>query len=320
MGETVETVLTERDLISVPPVTRAIRVLQHIAAGNNCANIIQTSKALNINRTTLHRLLFTLEQERLIEVASDAGGYILGTELINLAARSLFSRDIVQVAQPILKRLAADLGLAAHLGVVDGQGFFLRDPQNRRLRIVADVAVNADASTTFARPTKVSHVVLNTTDLKTSEAFFRDQLGFRLSDYYVERMSFMRCSHDHHSIGLMQNLHASANHVAFEMPDMDSYMRGIGRMKQQGHVPSWGPGRHGPGNNPFAYFVSPSGFVIEYTCELEQIDEANHVAKEWPWGDAEAGDRWMTAGPATPAMRTIMLGCPDPGFPKTGAA
>lgn len=201
-----------------------------------------------------------------------------------------------------------------------GLGFFLRDPQNRRLRIVADVAVNTDADPAFARPTKVSHVVLNTPNLKQTEAFFRDQLGFRLSDYYVERMSFMRCSHDHHSIGLMQNLHASANHVAFEMPDMDSYMRGIGRLKQQGHVPSWGPGRHGPGNNPFAYFVSPSGFVIEYTCELEQIDEASHVAKEWLWGDAETGDRWMTAGPATPAMRTIMLGRPDPGFPKAGAA
>jgi hypothetical protein len=101
--------------------------------------------------------------------------------------------------------------------------------------------------------------------------------------------------------------------VAFEMPDMDSFMRGIGRMKQMGHVPSWGPGRHGPGNNPFAYFVSPSGFVIEFTTELQQIDEATHVAREWIWGDAATGDRWMTAGPPTPAMRAIMLGRPDNG-------
>ena len=201
-----------------------------------------------------------------------------------------------------------------------GIGFSLRDPDNRVLRVVADVQPNSDVSETFAMPVKVSHVVLNTPDIKTTEAFYTDLLGFRLSDYYVDRMSFLRCSSDHHSIGLFQNDHASANHVAFEMPDMDSFMRGIGRMKQKGHVPSWGPGRHGPGNNPFAYFVSPSGFVIEFTTELQQIDEATHVVKEWPWGDPELSDRWMTAGPPTPAMRAVMLGRPDPGFPVEGSS
>lgn len=200
-----------------------------------------------------------------------------------------------------------------------GYGFSIRDPDNRILRIVADVTPNADDQEAFAMPVKVSHVVLNTPDIKATEAFYCDRLGFRLSDYYVDRMSFLRCNTDHHSIGLFQNAHASANHVAFEMPDMDSFMRGIGRMKQMGHVPSWGPGRHGPGNNPFAYFVSPSGFVIEFTTELQQIDESTHIVGEWPWGDPELSDRWMTAGPPTPAMRAVMLGRPDPGFPDPGA-
>ncbi len=199
-----------------------------------------------------------------------------------------------------------------------GYGFSLRDPDDRILRIVADVEEHTQSEPTFALPVKVSHVVLNTPDLKVTEAFYRDMLGFRLSDYYVDRMSFLRCNQDHHSIGLFHNAHASPNHVAFEMPDIDSYMRGIGRLKQMGHVPSWGPGRHGPGNNPFAYFVSPSGFVIEFTTEIEQIDEDNHEPREWPWGDPELSDRWMTAGPATPAMRAVMLGRPDKGYPATG--
>lgn len=196
-----------------------------------------------------------------------------------------------------------------------GYGFSLRDPDNRILRIVADVTPNTDAGNVHALPQKVSHVVLNSPDLARAETFFCDLLGFRRSDFYVDRMSFLRCNSDHHSIGLFQNAHASANHVAFEMPDMDSFMRGIGRMKQNSHVPSWGPGRHGPGNNPFAYFVSPSGFVIEFTTELQQIDEATHEVGEWIWGDPETGDRWMTAGPPTPAMRAIMLGRPDRGYP-----
>lgn len=194
-----------------------------------------------------------------------------------------------------------------------GYGFTMRDPDNRVLRFVADVQKRDTSEDVFAMPSKVSHVVLNTTQLETAEKFYSKLLGFRRSDYYDSRMSFLRCSSDHHSIGLFQNSHASVNHVAFEMPDINSFMRGIGRMKQFGHVPSWGPGRHGPGNNPFAYFVSPSGFVIEFTTELQQIDEATHKVKEWIWGDPETGDRWMTAGAPTPAMRAIMLGRPDDG-------
>ena len=100
------------------------------------------------------------------------------------------------------------------------------------------------------------------------------------------------------------------------MPSIDEFMRGIGRMKQKGHVPTWGPGRHGPGNNPFAYFVSPSGFVIEFTSEVQQIDEATHQARVWSRTDPEAMDSWMTAGPPTPAQRAVMQGRPDPGWPE----
>ncbi|MBX2886522.1 MAG: VOC family protein [Granulosicoccus sp.] len=194
-----------------------------------------------------------------------------------------------------------------------GYGFTLRDPDNRLLRVVTEVTEHTDSAEAYAMPSKVSHVVLNTIRLAEAESFYCDLLGFRRSDYYDARMSFLRCNTDHHSIGLFQNAHTSVNHVAFEMPDINSFMRGIGRMKQHNHVPSWGPGRHGPGNNPFAYFVSPSGYVIEFTTELQQIDEATHEVKEWIWGDPETGDRWMTAGAPTPAMRAVMLGRPDAG-------
>jgi NAD(P)-dependent dehydrogenase (short-subunit alcohol dehydrogenase family) len=84
-------------------------------------------------------------------------------------------------------------------------------------------------------------------------------------------------------------------------------------MKQKGIVPTWGPGRHGPGNNPFAYFVlAHSGFVIEFTSELQQIDEATHEAQVWSRDDPEAMDRWMTAGPPTSAQRASCRAGPIP--------
>ncbi|WP_093119493.1 IclR family transcriptional regulator [Salinihabitans flavidus] len=106
---------------TVPPVVRALAVLRHIAAGNRCRNSSRTAKAIGINRTTLIRLLATLQAEGIIEEIPDEGGYRLGTGLIALAAAALSERGIIQVARPYLKRLVDELGLSAHLGVREGQ-------------------------------------------------------------------------------------------------------------------------------------------------------------------------------------------------------
>ncbi len=220
--------------------------------------------------------------------------------------------------QQVTARGATVLSPPAPLdGPFGGYGFEILDPDNRRLRVSADLDMRAPDDV-YAYPRKVSHVVLNTADMDGVQAWYERVLGFRASDYSADQMVFLRCSTDHHSIALVRNRYPAVNHVAFEMPGLDDFMRGIGRMKQKGQVPSWGPGRHGPGNNPFAYFVSPSGFVIEFTAELQQIDEATHAPKVWSRTDPEAMDRWMTAGPPTPAQRTVMAGRPDPGFPARG--
>lgn len=198
-----------------------------------------------------------------------------------------------------------------------GYGFEVLDPDQRRIRFRAEARENPLIDD-WAKPRKVSHVVLNSPDMERAQAFYTDILGFRVSDYSADQMVFLRSGTDHHSIALVRAQYPSVNHVAFEMPTIDEFMRGIGRMKQKGHVPTWGPGRHGPGNNPFAYFVSPSGFVIEFTSEVQQINEETHTAQVWSRDNPEAMDKWMTAGSPTAAMRAVMQGRPDPGFPHLG--
>jgi DNA-binding IclR family transcriptional regulator len=102
-----------------PPVQRATRLLRRIAEGDAVTNMSRTARELDISRTTLLRLLHTLEAERFIESRSE-GGWRIGTALIGLAARA-FSEDLAEAAQPVLTRLADALGLSAHLGVLDGR-------------------------------------------------------------------------------------------------------------------------------------------------------------------------------------------------------
>lgn len=116
-----ETADKPRPDYTVPPVERAVLLLRHIAAGNRCRNSSQTAKAIGINRTTLIRLLATLESERLIEQIPDNGGYRLGTGLIALASEALNDRGIIPTARPVLHRLVEKLNLSAHLGVREGR-------------------------------------------------------------------------------------------------------------------------------------------------------------------------------------------------------
>ncbi|RAI43827.1 VOC family protein [Rhodoplanes roseus] len=236
-----------------------------------------------------------------------------GVDYVNFAVAS---RDHVERLHGDLAAKGVDvLGAPAEMTTPGGGfGFMALDPDKRRLRFVTGVALHNDTADDIAKPRKVTHVVLNTPQMERTRDFYTDVLGMRVSDYSAAQMVFLRIAADHHSIALNQSPYPSVNHVAFEMPSIDSFMRGIGRMKTLGQAPAWGPGRHGPGNNPFAYFVSPSGFVIEFTTEVQQIDEATHQPQVWPRDVPEKMDVWMTAGPPTPAMRAVMQGRPDAGF------
>ena len=128
-------------------------------------------------------------------------------------------------------------------------------------------------------PNKLSHVVLNSAKIEQQTAFFIDTLGFRLSDT-TDMMDFVRCCADHHSIAMARGNGPALNHMAYEVANIDGLMRGAGRMKKHGFNVEWGIGRHGPGDNVFGYFVEPNGFVVEYTTEVEQVDEATYLAHD----------------------------------------
>ncbi|MFM1813991.1 MAG: hypothetical protein RLZ98_686 [Pseudomonadota bacterium] len=155
-----------------------------------------------------------------------------------------------------------------------GYGFALNTPEGHKIMISSDVARHADIGADRTTPVKLTHAVLNTTRPDDQMRFFCDLLGFRLSDCNG-RMNFVRCSKDHHAIALAEAEGPGLNHMAYEMDSFDSLMRGCGRLKANDVTLEWGVGRHGPGDNIFAYFVEPNGFVTEYTADVEQIEDDN---------------------------------------------
>ena len=78
-------------------------------------------------------------------------------------------------------------------------------------------------------------------------------------------------------------------------------MRGGGRLKEAGCPIQWGPGRHGPGNNLFNYFLGPFDFPIEYTAEVSQVDDSYRTGmpEDWKWPPGRI-DHWgIATGPTS---------------------
>jgi hypothetical protein len=99
--------------------------------------------------------------------------------------------------------------------------------------------------------------------------------------------------------------------VAFMMPTLDGVMRASGRTIDRGCPVGWGPGRHGPGDNVFAYFVDPFGFVVEYTAEVLQVDDEYRAGDpdDWTWPPGRT-DQWGIAPPKTPACKAAQVAIP----------
>jgi 2,3-dihydroxy-p-cumate/2,3-dihydroxybenzoate 3,4-dioxygenase len=177
-----------------------------------------------------------------------------------------------------------------------GAGFTVAGPEGEPYRFVVERdAAPAALPDDGAGPIRVAHVVFNTRDREGATRVLTDTFGFKLSDR-TRIMNFLRCDDLHHVVAYADSKQATLNHIAFEMRDTDAIMRGMGRLKDSGYPTVWGPGRHGPGNNVFAYFVTPFGACIEYTAEVQRVDDSYPTGSpdSWKWPPGRT-DHWGIA-------------------------
>ena len=133
--------------------------------------------------------------------------------------------------------------------------------------------------------THVGHIHLKVSDLERSIAFFRDVLGFEVTQHYGEKVAFMAAGSYHHHIGLntWESLggapspkgHAGMYHVAFVYPDRKALGHAVAEVRKAG-VDIYGAADHGV--SEAVYFDDPDGNGIELYWDRPQ--------KDWP-RDAE---------------------------------
>ena len=182
-----------------------------------------------------------------------------------------------------------------------GYGFRFFSPDGLPLEISSGVAAGEtrDLARWEGVPVKISHIVIHSPDHQAMVKWFCDVLGFKVSDWLGDFMAFLRCNSAHHRLAVLPGP-PCLNHVAYDMLGVDDMMRGASRPKKRGTDIRWGPGRHTAGNNTFSYFVTPNGFAVEYTSELEEVDFEGHQHQVHEPG-AQVMDQWGigVGGPQT---------------------
>ena len=103
---------------TVQSIDRAFAVLRALASGP--AGVTEVSERVSLPKSTVSRLLSTLEEQGAVEQVAVGGQYRIGWAMLELAAAARPGRSLVSVARPHLAELNRLAGEAAGLSIPDG--------------------------------------------------------------------------------------------------------------------------------------------------------------------------------------------------------
>ncbi len=100
---------------------RTLSILELLAQHGQGLELGVVAERLNIPRSGVHRLLTDLVAAGYVRQVREQGAYMLTTKLVSIGLTFLSHSGIVDIAQPLLNRLAEQSGELVRLSVVDGE-------------------------------------------------------------------------------------------------------------------------------------------------------------------------------------------------------
>lgn len=98
---------------------RGLKILEHLAAHPDGLPLTLIADELNVARSVCHRLLADLKERGYIRQLREHGEYVLTAKLVSLGLSVLSSKGIVDIAEPVIERLAQLSGELVRLSIVD---------------------------------------------------------------------------------------------------------------------------------------------------------------------------------------------------------
>jgi IclR family transcriptional regulator, KDG regulon repressor len=112
---------------TVPSLRRAIQALDMLACSADGLSLAEMSKRLNTPKSTLFRIMVTLQDHSLVNQDRGRKVFSLGMKLVEWGHAALERMDLKQIAHPHLEQLANETRESFYLGVLDNLEVILID-------------------------------------------------------------------------------------------------------------------------------------------------------------------------------------------------
>ena len=99
---------------------RTLGILELLARHGDGLELATIADQIGMPRNAAHRLLGDLIRCEYVRQTRDKGDYLLTTKLVSMGLTYLSETGIIDIAQPVLDRLAQSTGELVRLSVIDG--------------------------------------------------------------------------------------------------------------------------------------------------------------------------------------------------------
>lgn len=185
-------------------------------------------------------------------------------------------------------RLSRDLPIRTNPSpLCPGEGFAIDDPDGNRLAFFVrrEEVGEVEPECEGRLQGRLQHLALRSHDPAALASFYREVLGFLVSDRVCDhsgrlRACFLRTNREHHAIAIFDAAETGHDHLSIETANWANLKRWADHVVQQRERIVWGIGRHGPGNDAFFMVRDPDGNLAEVSTELEEC-EADRPEGAW---------------------------------------
>ncbi|WP_150540194.1 IclR family transcriptional regulator [Actinobacillus vicugnae] len=112
--------MTEKESSGSQTLVRGLKLLELLSQYPNGCPLAQLSELAQLNKSTVHRLLQSLQQEGFVRPAPTTGSYRLSTKCLTIGQRALSSLNILHIAAPHLEALNLQLGETVNFAMREG--------------------------------------------------------------------------------------------------------------------------------------------------------------------------------------------------------
>lgn len=142
----------------VPALERGLLILSQFSRENRQIGAPELTQRLQLPRSTVFRLLNTLEYMGYLERSENGREYKLGLGVLRLGFEYLASLDLTELGTPLINRLCHEVGHAANLVVRDGQNIvYVAKTTTSNTPFIGSVSVGTRLP---AHATALGHVLL----------------------------------------------------------------------------------------------------------------------------------------------------------------